>query len=411
VAPGLAEGTYDVVVTATNGPYTATDVTADELTIDTTAPVVTVEPLTTDDTTPELTGTVSNAAATVQVTVAGNTYAAGNNGDGTWTLADDTIAPPLSYTDYDVAVSAMDIAGNVGTDATADELSICRFVTLGGGGGVRRVRYTDPDGSIVTIVLRGLAAGEVRLGFQSASPIEVEGLAATAHVAAADGVLLRTLQIVEDSGAVRIAVRGGATRGTTLAGVTGDATLNRLIGRKVDLIGEVNMPAGIIRATVLRNVRADVTMGGTAARPVLFRVLRQADGADVAMPNSSVRALVVGSMIDSSFHVGVAAEADANLDGVADLPAVADLDAGRRINRVRIRGYGRAAGDLFGNSNIAADSIGWVRLKNAALANGGAAFGLSSNRLRALRLRQAERLYRYLAKWVPDPGDLTVRLV
>ena len=52
--------------------------------------------LSTNDNTPQLTGTVSDPSATVQVTVNGSTYTATNNGDGTWTLADNTIAPALA---------------------------------------------------------------------------------------------------------------------------------------------------------------------------------------------------------------------------------------------------------------------------------------------------------------------------
>ena len=47
-----------------------------------------------------------------------------NQGDGTWTLADNTITPPLADGVYDVQVTATDAVGNVGTDATTDELTI-----------------------------------------------------------------------------------------------------------------------------------------------------------------------------------------------------------------------------------------------------------------------------------------------
>ncbi len=121
IAPALTDGTYDVAVSATNGEV-GTDSTTNELVIDTTGPTVTVTPLTTNDTTPILTGTVSDPAATILVTVDGNVYAATNNGDGTWTLADNSITPALADGTYDVAVSADN--GSIGTDATTDELVI-----------------------------------------------------------------------------------------------------------------------------------------------------------------------------------------------------------------------------------------------------------------------------------------------
>ena len=125
IAPALVDGVYDVAVSAEDAAgNVGNDATTNELTIDTTPPAVTANTLTTSDTTPPLTGTVDDPAATIEVTVAGNTYAAVNNGDGTWSLADDTIAPPLGNGVYDVEVSAEDAAGNVGNDATTNELTV-----------------------------------------------------------------------------------------------------------------------------------------------------------------------------------------------------------------------------------------------------------------------------------------------
>jgi len=88
---------------------------ADGFTADIVAPVVTLAPLTTNDTTPALHGTVDDPTATVIVNVNGTDYTATNNGDGTWTLADNTL-PALPQGDTNVTVTAHDPAGNVGTD-------------------------------------------------------------------------------------------------------------------------------------------------------------------------------------------------------------------------------------------------------------------------------------------------------
>jgi hypothetical protein len=94
------------------------------VTYDKTAPTVTVTSLGTQDTTPPLSGTVDDPTATIQVTVNGANYSATNNGDGTWTLADNTITPALAVGVYEVTATATDTAGNVGTDATTNELTI-----------------------------------------------------------------------------------------------------------------------------------------------------------------------------------------------------------------------------------------------------------------------------------------------
>ncbi|WP_227552480.1 BapA/Bap/LapF family large adhesin [Acinetobacter baumannii] len=98
---------------------------------DITAPVVALDDVLTNDSTPALTGTVNDPTATVVVNVDGVDYPAVNNGDGTWTLADNTL-PVLADGPHTVSVTATDVAGNVSTpvtgtvtvDATAPTLAI-----------------------------------------------------------------------------------------------------------------------------------------------------------------------------------------------------------------------------------------------------------------------------------------------
>ncbi|MFX5945303.1 Ig-like domain-containing protein, partial [Acinetobacter baumannii] len=52
----------------------------------------------------------------VVVTVDGVNYPATNNGNGTWTLADNTL-PALTDGPHTITVTATDPAGNVGTDS------------------------------------------------------------------------------------------------------------------------------------------------------------------------------------------------------------------------------------------------------------------------------------------------------
>ncbi|MGN8009910.1 Ig-like domain-containing protein, partial [Acinetobacter sp. 22301] len=91
----------------TSGPATAV--------VDAVAPTVALDDVLTNDSTPALTGTVSDPTATVVVNVDGVDYPAVNNGDGTWTLADNTL-PALTDGPHTITVTATDAAGNAGTD-------------------------------------------------------------------------------------------------------------------------------------------------------------------------------------------------------------------------------------------------------------------------------------------------------
>ncbi|ARG16003.1 hypothetical protein B7L44_04985 [Acinetobacter nosocomialis] len=111
--PVLADGPHTVTVTATD-PAGNVGTTNAVVTVDTTAPTVGLSDVTTNDSTPELTGTVNDPTATVVVTVNGVNYTAVNNGNGSWTLADNTL-PVLADGPHTVTVTATDPAGNVST--------------------------------------------------------------------------------------------------------------------------------------------------------------------------------------------------------------------------------------------------------------------------------------------------------
>lgn len=92
------------------------------LTVDTVAPLVSVNALNTEDTTPLLSGTISEAAAQVSVSIGGISRNAINNGNGTWSLQWES--PLAAGASYDVVATATDAAGNSGSDITTGELSI-----------------------------------------------------------------------------------------------------------------------------------------------------------------------------------------------------------------------------------------------------------------------------------------------
>ncbi|AEE20301.1 T9SS C-terminal target domain-containing protein [Dokdonia sp. 4H-3-7-5] len=128
-ANDIADGVYDVQATTEDMTgNSASDVTTNELTVDTTAPIPpTVTAQTTNDTTPIITGT-ADSDDELTVIINGVTYTEGDgnltdNGDDTWSLQIPD-GSELADGSYDVDATAEDLAGNMASDTTVDELTI-----------------------------------------------------------------------------------------------------------------------------------------------------------------------------------------------------------------------------------------------------------------------------------------------
>ncbi len=179
----------------------------------------------------------------------------------------------------------------------------------------------------------------------------------------------------------------------------------------------IDMSSGVIISSQLRNLSGDVVMGRYVQRGgVSFNIAQKVEDSNIRITEANVTSFTAGSMINSSLHVGVLGRPDDNGDGVTDLPSLADMRSDFKIGRVRIKGYRGAVGDLFANSNLAADSIGMVQLKNATLDNDGETFGIATNNARLrVSLTQTTPRGRFSFRngaWTTDPGgDLEVRLV
>ncbi|MEQ1448109.1 Ig-like domain-containing protein [Acinetobacter schindleri] len=109
--PGLTDGTILNAVTIDLAGNSSQTVSTS---VDAQAPIANLVTNTTGDSTPILQGTIDDPTATIVVTVDGINYAAVNNGDGTWTLADGQL-PELADGNYNVTVQAIDVAGNEST--------------------------------------------------------------------------------------------------------------------------------------------------------------------------------------------------------------------------------------------------------------------------------------------------------
>jgi hypothetical protein len=150
-------------------------------------------------------------------------------------------------------------------------------------------------------------------------------------------------------------------------------------------------------------------------------ILKDMTGSTISANGSKITAVKVGRMIDSTIFAGVATPPDANTDGVFDLPTAlgngaGQISAGHTIAAVNILGYkGAPVGDLFTNSNIAANTVSLVNLKNTTLDNDALAFGVAGHTITKVTSRQGTVTYTWTAgAWKPvtfAPQNLTVRVI
>ena len=125
--------------------------------------VPTVVSRTTNDTTPVITGT-ADSADMIEVTVNGVTYTEGDgylvdNGNDTWSLSIPNINE-IAEGVYDVLVEAKDVAGNISTDVTRDELVI------------------DTTAPVLTITIDDITADNIINSVEAGSNILVTGTVA-----------------------------------------------------------------------------------------------------------------------------------------------------------------------------------------------------------------------------------------
>jgi hypothetical protein len=133
--PGTHSGDWTIVARVTNGAAGVSGPEASQsVTLDTTLPSVpTVTGSTTSDTTPTITGTAALGAGEVlTVTVGGTTYTVGDghltrdSGTGAWSLTVPAGSELTAGTTYAVTATVTDVAGNVRSDTTTNELSVAQ---------------------------------------------------------------------------------------------------------------------------------------------------------------------------------------------------------------------------------------------------------------------------------------------
>lgn len=185
--------------------------------------------------------------------------------------------------------------GGAHRSGTVFELSYGR-VRLGGS--TTFVRYTDADGTAVTVRLTGGAAQLTFEGEFSTPPKKAgRGLLVTGS-----GVQLENVDLLTNSSAGRLAftTTGGTIPGATIGSITNspaDASFGNLSGPTIDLVGNgISLSgAGAIGSISLRSLQngAGIVMPGAAPTGVTLVVGKIANGTDINL-SGGLKRLTVG---------------------------------------------------------------------------------------------------------------------
>ncbi|MCY2757507.1 beta strand repeat-containing protein, partial [Acinetobacter baumannii] len=354
--PTLADGPHTITVTATDAAGNVGNDTA-VVTIDTSLPVVSLDDLTTNDTTPALTGAIDDPTATVVVNVDGIDYPATNNGDGTWTLADNTL-PALIDGPHTVAVTATDPAGNTATDTATLTIDTVPADLIGAitipedlnGDGILNADELGTDGSFNAQVALGpdaldgtvvnvngvnytVTAADLANGYITAAipvtgegpvAIHAEAVDAQGNVDVADADVTVTVDTVPADliGAITIPedLNGDGILNADELGTDGSFNAQVALGPDaVDgTVVNVNGTNYTVTAADLANGYITATLDATAADPVTGQIVIHAEAVD-AQGNVDVADADVTVTIDTTpqdLITAITVPEDLNGDGI-----------------------------------------------------------------------------------------------
>ncbi|QNW92139.1 BapA prefix-like domain-containing protein [Acinetobacter seifertii] len=355
--PVLADGPHTITVTATD-PAGNVGTGSAVLTVDTTAPVIALNDVLTNDSTPALTGTVTDPTATVMVTVDGVNYPATNNGDGTWTLADNTL-PVLADGPHTVTVTATDPAGNVGTDSAVLTIDTIPANLLGAitvpddlnGDGIINASELGADGSFNARVALGpdAAVGTVvnvnGTDYTVSATDLTNGYITAAIPVTADGAITIHAQAVDAQGNISSPTDVTVTVDTTPANLLGAITVPD------DLNGD-----GIINASELGadgSFDARVALGPDAAVGTVVNV----NGTDYTvsatdLTNGYITAAIPVTADGAITIHAQAVDAQGNISSPTDVTVTVDTTPANLLGAITV------PDDLNGDGIINASELG-----------------------------------------------------
>ncbi len=349
----LPDGLYKVLITATD-PAGNQSTSNEYLVVDATAPAAGLDKLITADTTPQLTGTVDDPGATIQVMIGEDSYDAVNNGDGTWTLADNSVAA-LSRGWQDVTLTATDALGNSTQTVVSDRLGIANTVNVTLGSTIFSVAYVDGDGTQVTL---SSGKGNLTASFTGMNAT-TSGTGKSRKVTAEGGIVALDIVVSQNTASLAFKTGKGGDGATSIHSITGSGILSSLTGSKV-MIGDEGVDmAGCIQSMNVYAIDADVSMADTVAGK----------------------------------GVSITAKTVSNCQIAADYIKMLNIT------------------QSFANADILASAIQTATLTNVQTSNDGTTFGLHTESLTKLTLKRGSKKLVWNTDFTDGIDDFVVDLI
>lgn len=304
-----------------------------------------------------------------------------------------------------VSVGAGGGGGGGGVDATTD-------VTIGTAT-ARFLRFTDADGTVATITLKGgtavvhFAGTNVTQTTQKNHSIVVSGTGLQVSGITATGTSAASTLTITAKGGDGVLLVGGLTADGGLRSInarttdlTGTISLGGPIGQlNVGAIGSTS--AATLTASTVGHISVahDAVLDLTTAAVQSFAVKGSLHGSTLTLSGTGndLKSLTAGTLVDTTIRsagsIGTIAAGQmtgdkiyagiGTLSGNQTLPAAAsDFVTAATISTIRVK-KGKASA-TFSDTAIAASSIGNASLGSVGLSNGGRTFGLASRNIRTV---------------------------
>jgi cyclophilin family peptidyl-prolyl cis-trans isomerase len=247
-----------------------------------------------------------------------------------------------------ITVTATSLDGTTSVQSAFDA-SVGLTVTLGGATGNKTAQYTDADGTVTTVALKG--SGSAALSFDG-SNLAQTGTGKVSVTGTIAGLTSVAVTGSDTSTAVTISSRGGDGV-STVAGLSTDGAVKSITAKDARLTGPLTVAGTVGTVTIGEALNASLTLGGSSAdKPMTL-----------AFDSLTDSAITSGAPI-KSLKVGSAANADATVDEAITAPSISTItSSGNFGTNVTIPGEGnlnslKVGGELTGD--VTAHSIGTI---------------------------------------------------